>query len=316
MVFCYNHERERQRDTSNQAFWGGKTPIWDREEGREREREREREKKRDTERYVKSSILGWKDTNLGQRGREREREREKERHREIRQIKLFGVGRANLGRRGRERERDTSNQAFWGGKTPIWDREEGGEREREREKERHREIRQIKHFGVERHQFGTERKGERERERKRETQRDTSNQAFWGGKTPIWDGQTERDRQRWLDTSSGFPFRCPREMHHAASCRSKTTSRSHTINLVQVIHPYLLVSSCSEDVRPRKSCEQDLEGAQPLVGQKNKPQMTCGSSEFWWLKTHRRWYCNCFISVCRKEFSCLCVGVSKKSVER
>ena len=30
-----------QRDTSNQAFWGGKTPTSDREEGRERKRHRE-----------------------------------------------------------------------------------------------------------------------------------------------------------------------------------------------------------------------------------------------------------------------------------
>ena len=211
--------RERERDTSNQAFWGGKTPIWDREEGREREKERhreirqiklfgmerhqfgtgtkgERERERDTERYVKSSFLGWRDSNLGQRGRERER------HKEIRQIKLFGVEKADLGQRAREkereRERDTSNQAFWGGKTPIWDREERREREREREKERHvkssflgwndtnlgqgrrerekekerdREIRQIKLFGAEKCQFRTERKGEREREREKE--RDT-----------------------------------------------------------------------------------------------------------------------------------------------
>ena len=141
--------RERERDTSNQAFWGGKTPILDREEGRER--------KRDTERYIKSSFLGWKDTNLGQGRREterdvkssflgrknanlgrkgREREREKERHREIRQIKLFGVERHQFGTERRERNR-----------------------------KRHRE--QIKLFGVERQQFGTERKGERERDTER-----------------------------------------------------------------------------------------------------------------------------------------------------
>ena len=64
--------------------------------------ERKRNRKRETERYVKSSFSGWKDTNLGQRRRERER----------------------------ERQRDTSNQAFWGGKRPIW------ERERERDRQR------------------------------------------------------------------------------------------------------------------------------------------------------------------------------------
>ena len=60
-----------------------------------RESERERERKRDTERYVKSSFLGWKGTNLGRRGREKEKQ--KERDREIRQIKLFGVERHQFG---------------------------------------------------------------------------------------------------------------------------------------------------------------------------------------------------------------------------
>ena len=117
-----DRERETQRDTSNQAFWGGKAPIWDGEGGRKRNR------KKETERYVKSSFSGWKDTNLGQ-GR-REREKEKERY-----VKssFLGWKDTNLGWRGREKER-----------------------------ERHREIRQIKLFGVERQQFGTERKGERD----------------------------------------------------------------------------------------------------------------------------------------------------------
>ena len=151
------------------------------------------------------------------RGREKARETERDTSN-----RAFWGGKSRFGtesEREREGERVTSNQAFWGGKTPIWDREEG--REREREKERHREIRQVKLFGMERHQFGTGTKGEREREREirqiklfgverhqfgterkgerervRETQRYTSNQAFWGGETAIWDREEGRERER------------------------------------------------------------------------------------------------------------------------
>ena len=85
-------EREGERVTSNQAFWGEKTPIWDREGMRERVKDRERER----------SFLGWRDSDLGQRGRERER------HREMRQIKPFGVERQQFGTEKKgERERDT-----------------------------------------------------------------------------------------------------------------------------------------------------------------------------------------------------------------
>ena len=75
----------------------------------------------------------------------------------------------------------------------------GEDFEGERQKERHREIRQIKLFGVERGQFGTEREGERERERER--QRDTSNQPFWGGKTPIRKREREGEKETHRDTS-------------------------------------------------------------------------------------------------------------------
>ena len=245
----WERERETQRDTSNQAFWGGKAAIWDGEGGREKEKERDRE-------ICQIKLFGVERHQFGT-GTKGERERERERQREIRQIKLFGVERHQFGterewERERETQRDTSNQAFWGGKAAIWDGEGGkkkkreteryvkssfsgwkdtnlgpGRREREKEKERDREIRQIKLFGVERHQFGTERKGESEkerhreirqiklfgverhqfgtgtkgeRERERETQRDTSNQAFWGGKTPIWDREEGRERERKRDT--------------------------------------------------------------------------------------------------------------------
>ena len=109
-------ERETQRDTSNQAFWCGKRSIWDGEGGRERKR------KRETERYLKSTFLGWKDTN------KEERERERKRHTETRQSKLLGVGRCQF----------------------------GTDRAGERERERQRYVKSS--FWVERQQFGTERK--------------------------------------------------------------------------------------------------------------------------------------------------------------
>ena len=77
-------------------------------EGFGTERKGERERERDTEIYVKSSFLGWRDSNLGQRGRERERQR----HKEIRQIKLFGVERGQFGK-DRESETDRDGYGRW-----------------------------------------------------------------------------------------------------------------------------------------------------------------------------------------------------------
>ena len=172
--------RETERDTSNRAFWGGKSRF-----GTESEREREGEREL---RQIK--LFGVERHQFGTE-RKGEREREKERHREIRQVKLFGMERHQFetGTKGerereRERQRDTSNQAFWGGKTSIWDREEG------RERERHREIHQIKLFGVERHQFGTERKGERERDTEIYVK-----SSFLGWRDTNL-GQRERERER------------------------------------------------------------------------------------------------------------------------
>ena len=101
-------EREKEREAKERRERERERGEREEREREARERQERGERERERERYVKSSFLGWKDINLGERER--------------------------------ETQRDTSNQAFWGGKTPIWDREEG----RERERERHRDIHQIK----------------------------------------------------------------------------------------------------------------------------------------------------------------------------
>ena len=71
--------------------------------------------------------------------------------------------------------------------------------EGEKEKERHREIRQIGLFGVERHQFGTERVREKERERERERKTEIRQIRLFGLERNQFGRGREREKEKERD---------------------------------------------------------------------------------------------------------------------